>query len=252
MMKKNNILPSIYFTAGFPELESTNEIIRNLIINNVSLIEIGFPFSDPLADGPTIQHSSEVALKNGMSLEKLFEQLAKLPTQHNAILTLMGYLNPVLNFGLEKFLSKASSCGISGIILPDLPIKTYVNEYRAAYEKYDIKPVFLVTPETSLKRLQEIDSIDQLFVYAVTQSSITGNKLNDSNSKIEYLTRLHQSIKQNQIVAGFGIQDNETFQALLPHCEGVIIGSAFIKHIQEYGTGSESIKQFLSPFTKKI
>ena len=229
--KKKNIV-SIYFTAGFPQLNDTNTILDALQKHGADLIEIGMPYSDPLADGPVIQHSSMKALQNGMSIKLLFEQLNELrdipPSEVRGPLILMGYLNPVLQYGIEKFCSDAHDAGIDGIILPDLPLHEYQTEYKKLFEKYKLDFIFLVTPETSEKRIRKIDALSKGFIYAVSSSSTTGvNK--DMAEQQKYFQRLESMKLKNPIMIGFGIKDNETFKQACKHAAGAIIGTAYIK-----------------------
>lgn len=237
--KKKNIL-SIYFTAGFPKLEDTNRILSELENAEVDMIEIGIPFSDPLADGPTIQHSSEVALKNGMTLKLLFEQLqtanCQLPT------LLMGYLNPVLQFGIENFCKSANEVGISGVILPDLPMDEYLSEYKNIFEKYNLKNIFLITPQTSEKRIRMIDKNSDGFIYAVSSASTTGTKMGIDSEKEKFFQRIKKMNLKNPVMIGFGISDKESFNKACEYANGAIIGSAFIKHLENRG----EVKDFIS------
>ncbi len=213
-LKKKNIL-SIYFTAGFPKLNDTKEILRALQENGADLIEIGIPYSDPLADGPVIQQSSMQALQNGMSIKLLFEQLNKfqdapleIGNEGNEVpFILMGYLNPVLQYGFEKFCEDAKRVGVDGIILPDLPIYEYESQYKRIFEKNDLNFIFLITPETSEERIRKIDALSNGFIYAVSSSSITGT---DKNMDVQesYFQRLEKMQLKNQILIGFGIRDN--------------------------------------------
>ena len=231
---KKNIL-SIYFTAGFPKLNDTTKIICELENSGVDMIEIGIPFSDPLADGPVIQHSSEVALKNGMTLKLLFEQLKKHKSQiTNSKIAhlLMGYLNPVLQFGVENFCKKAKECGISGIILPDLPIEEYLSEYKVIFDKYDLKNIFLITPQTSDERIRYIDTHSNGFIYLVASASTTGVKKGIDLAQQKYFERIKKMKLKNPLIIGFGISDNKSFHTACEYANGAIIGSAFIKKLQ--------------------
>lgn len=233
--KKNNIL-SIYFTAGFPKLADTNIILDELSRAGIDMIEIGIPFSDPLADGPTIQHSSEVALKNGMTLKLLFEQLTKSDIKKSkATMLLMGYLNPVLQFGVENFCKHASEAGISGVILPDLPMDEYLSEYKSIFDKYDLKNIFLITPQTSEKRIRYIDENSDGFIYLVSSSSTTGVKNGIDTDKENYFTRIKAMKLNSPLVVGFGIGDRQSFKKACEYANGAIIGSAFIKHLEKGG-----------------
>ena len=243
--KKQNIF-SVYFTAGFPNLNDTTTIIRELEKNGVDMIEIGMPFSDPLADGPTIQRSSEIALENGMTIKLLFEQLkivnSKIP------LILMGYLNPVLQYGIEKFCKDASVIGVSGVIIPDLPLQEYVDEYKSIFEKYDLKNIFLITPQTSEKRIRLIDEHSDGFIYMVSSASTTGTKNEIGVEQESYFNRIKTMNLKNPTVIGFGIHNNQTFSKACEYTNGAIIGSAFIKAID----GSKDMEKNISVFVRNI
>lgn len=242
--KKNNIL-SIYFTAGYPGPGDTVTIIRELEKNGVNLIEIGMPFSDPVADGPIIQHSSLVALQNGMSIQKLFEQLQDIRQQVSIPLILMGYLNPVLQFGVENFCRKCAETGIDGLIIPDLPLGVYQEEFRAVFEKYNLHHILLITPQTSEKRLKEIDDASSGFIYMVSSSSTTGIKNKASDFQQEYFERIQKMQLNNPRLIGFGISNGETFRNACHYAQGAIIGSAFIKALEGESTLEEKIAGFL-------
>ncbi len=251
-LKKKNIL-SIYFTAGFPKLNDTKEILQALQENGADLIEIGIPYSDPLADGPVIQQSSMQALQNGMSIKLLFEQLGKFQNtplgvrgEGNGVpFILMGYLNPVLQYGFEKFCEDAKMIGIDGIILPDLPIYEYESQYKKIFEKNDLNFIFLITPETSEERIRKIDALSNGFIYAVSSSSITGT---DKNMDVQesYFQRLEKMQLKNQILIGFGIRDKHTFAAACKHAAGAIIGTAYIKAIENSQNIQADTKNFLN------
>lgn len=237
--KEKNIL-SIYFTAGFPELNDTRKILKSLEKNHADMIEIGMPYSDPLADGPVIQNSSMKALHNGMTIKTLFNQLYSF-RQNDALnsipLILMGYLNPVMQYGFEKFCQDAKECGISGIILPDLPITEYENEYKKIFEENNLSFIFLITPETSEDRIRKIDSISTGFIYAVSSSSITGKDTNMDEQK-SYFQRIKDMNLKNKVLIGFGIRNHDTFTEACKYAAGAIIGTAYIKAI----TGAEDIE----------
>jgi tryptophan synthase alpha chain len=242
--KKNNIL-SIYFTAGYPGPGDTTTIIRELEKNGANLIEIGMPFSDPVADGPIIQHSSLVALQNGMSIKKLFEQLQGIRQQVSIPLILMGYLNPVLQFGVENFCRKCAETGIDGLIIPDLPLDVYQEEFRAVFEKYNLHHILLITPQTSEKRLKEIDEASSGFIYMVSSSSTTGIKNKVSDFRQEYFERIQKMQLNNPRLIGFGISNRETFENACHYAQGAIIGSAFVKALEGQATLEEKIAGFL-------
>lgn len=240
--KKKNIL-SIYFTAGFPHLNDTAAILNALQEHGANMIEIGMPYSDPLADGPVIQNSSMQALKNGMTIKILFEQLNQFHKNNqqtkNVPLILMGYLNPVLQYGFENFCIDAKNAGISGIILPDLPIIEYENEYKKILEANDLDFIFLVTPETSEERIMKIDALSNGFIYAVSSSSITGRNT-DMKAQENYFQRIEKMNLKNKVVIGFGIKDRDTFQQACQYASGAIIGTAYIKAIEHAATSDIS------------
>jgi tryptophan synthase alpha chain len=243
--RKQNGLLSVYFTAGFPNLNDTETIILELEKNGVDLIEVGMPFSDPLADGPTIQASSTVALQNGMTIPKLFEQLQDIRQKTQIPLVLMGYLNPVMQYGVERFCQKASEIGIDGIILPDMPLQVYVDEYKELFEKYNLSKVFLITPQTPEARIKEIDSHTNGFIYMVSSASTTGKTVGLAEQSAAYFQRVSAMKLQNPGVIGFGIHDRETFTKACNHASGAIIGSAFVKALHQEGTLSDNIKSFI-------
>lgn len=225
--KKDHIF-SIYFTAGYPALTDTRVILKSLQESEADMVELGFPFSDPLADGPVIQQSSKQALENGMTLKLLFEQLYNFREEINMPVILMGYLNPVLQFGMEAFLQQCKDTGIDGVILPDMPLQEYEEQYLSLFEKYDVNIIFLVTPETSDERLKKIDSLSKGFIYAVSSSSTTG-KDKDMEKQINYFKRLNEAQLQNPVLVGFGIKDKNTFETACRYTNGAIIGTAYIK-----------------------
>ena len=243
--KKENIL-SIYFTAGFPNLNDTVKIIQELEKNGVDLIEIGMPFSDPVADGLTIQHASEVALKNGMSIKLLFEQLKEIRKTVNIPLILMGYFNPVLQFGVEKFCETCHEIGIDGAILPDLPLNEFEENYRGIFAKNNLHNILLITPQTSEKRIRQIDDASEGFIYMVSSSSTTGAGKKVEDFKKEYFENIRQMNLKNPRLIGFGISDHATFTNACKYANGVIIGSAFVKSLGEGLTIEGIIKKLLA------
>jgi len=249
--KKKNIL-SIYFTAGFPQLNDTVKILESLQQNGADMIEIGMPYSDPLADGPVIQNSSMKALQNGMTIKILFDQLNNFykntpASKKNSPLILMGYLNPVMQYGFEKFCIEAKNAGISGIILPDLPIAEYENEYREIFDENGLDFIFLITPETSEQRIRKIDSLSNGFIYAVSSSSITGSDKN-INAQESYFERIKNMNLKNKIMIGFGIKDHQTFKKACEYSSGAIIGTAYIKAIEH----AENIETATGNFLNSI
>lgn len=229
--KKSRIL-NVYCTAGFPQLESTVPVMQALQKAGADIIELGMPYSDPLADGPVIQHSSAVALSKGMSIEKLFEQLQDVRREVQIPIILMGYMNPILQFGFERFCQQAAAIPVDGFILPDLPEHEFETEYGPILQKYGLNFIFLVTPETSEARVRKLDSLSSGFLYAVSSSSTTG-KDKDMNEVMNYLDRLSSYQLKNPILVGFGIRDRETFDQACRHSSGAIIGSAYIQALQD-------------------
>ena len=225
--KPNGVL-NVYFTAGYPTLESTLEVMKGIQNGGADLIEIGMPYSDPLADGPVIQESSAVALENGMSIEKLFSQLKAFRQEITLPVVLMGYMNPVLQYGFQKFCEHAAQVGVDGLILPDLPAFEFENGYGDIVKRNGLDFVFLVTPETSEARVRKLDVLSSGFVYAVSSSSTTG-KEKDFDHVVAYLDRLKSYGLKNPFLVGFGIKDKASFDFVKPHANGAIIGSAFIK-----------------------
>ena len=242
--KGNNIL-SVYFTAGYPNLNDTVEIIKQLSSKGVDLIEIGVTFSDPLADGPVIQHSSQVALKNGMSVKLLFEQLKDIRKVTDIPLVLMGYVNPIIHFGFENFCQKAQEVGIDGFIIPDLPMLEYQREFKPVSDKYGIENVFLITPETSAERIRVVDENTNAFIYMVSSASTTGVQKSFEGAKEEYFNRIKSMNLKNPAMIGFGISNKQTFESACKYSSGAIIGSAFIKSLDETSSVSDAVDLLL-------
>ena len=242
--KNENIL-SVYFTAGFPKLNDTVEIIQQLENNGVDLIEIGIPFSDPTADGPTIQRSSEIALKNGMNLELLFEQLKEIRKSVKIPLILMGYFNPVYQFGVERFCKKCTEIGIDGTILPDLPLNEFEGEFKEFFDKNNLHNILLITPQTSEDRIRQIDAACSGFIYMVSSSSTTGAGKRVEDFQQSYFDRIQRMDLKNPRLIGFGISDNATFTNACKYANGAIIGSAFVKVLQSGVKLDESVSQFV-------
>ncbi|MEP1032051.1 tryptophan synthase subunit alpha [Ekhidna sp.] len=241
--EKNDIL-NVYFTAGFPQLDDTLRIARSLEDAGVNMLEIGMPFSDPVADGLTIQESSQVALKNGMTLETLFDQLANLRKEVTIPVLLMGYLNPVIQFGIERFCERCAEVGVDGVIIPDLPLHEYLNSYAAKFKSCGLHNIFLISPNTSDERIRMIDETSGGFIYVVSSSSITGAKPGIQDGQIEYYTRIQAMELNTPQLIGFGISDSETFRAACTYSQGAIIGSAFIKQLKE-DAGERAIQEFI-------
>ena len=237
-LNQDKKLLSIYFTAGYPKPEDTVQIIQDLEKSGVDFIEIGLPFSDPLADGPTIQESSTCALKAGMTTNKLFEQLKEIRKSVKIPLIIMGYFNPILQYGVEKFCKKCQETGIDGLIIPDLPVDVYHEQYRSIFEKYGLTNIFLITPQTSDERIHYIDSVSNGFIYMVSSASVTGSTKGFGEATLDYFRRISAMELKNPQIIGFGINDYETFNQATKYAAGAIIGSAFVKHLTSTGTGN--------------
>ena len=245
--KKENIL-NIYFTAGYPKLNDTAKIAALIEKAGADIIEIGMPFSDPLADGPTIQQSGEAALNNGMSVKLLLEQLKDIRKSVSIPICLMGYINPVLQYGIEKFCKEAKEIGIDGLILPDLPYQEYKDQYQNLFEENNLSNIFLVTPQTSETRLKLIDEISNGFIYVVSSNSTTGNATKGLDSRIEYFERIKNSGLKNPTLIGFNIKDHETFTLASKYANGAIIGSAFIRLL----TDSTDLEKDITAYIKSV
>lgn len=241
--KKNNIL-SIYYTAGYPGIGDTLAIAAELERSGADMLEIGFPFSDPVADGPVIQASSAQALENGMTLEVLFSQLKELRSKITIPVLLMGYVNPVLQYGVENFCKACAEAGVDGCIVPDLPMYEYEELYQDIFLKYDISNVFLVTPQTSAERIRKIDGLTNGFIYLISSSATTGQNLEVSDSTAAYFSRIKAMNLVNPTMIGFGIRDQETFNKACQYANGAIIGTAFINAIAGEG-GLAQINPFM-------
>lgn len=248
--KSTNIL-SVYFTAGYPNLNDTELIIKSLVKEQVDLVEIGMPFSDPLADGPVIQKSSDIALKNGITMKRLFEQLQNIRKEIQIPLIYMGYLNNILQFGPEKFCAKCNEVGIDGVILPDLPLDVFMNDYKELFKRYALHMIFLITPQTSDERIKQLDDASGGFLYMVSSSSTTGVKEKIRKEQEEYFKRVQALNLKNPVVIGFGISNHETFKRACRYANGAIIGSAFIKALEDSGNIDESIHEFISEILNK-
>jgi len=245
--KKKNIL-SVYFTAGYPGLNDTSMIITELARAGTDMIEIGIPFSDPVADGPVIQRSSEMALRNGMSLKLLFRQLKDIRDKTDIPLLLMGYFNPVLRFGVERFAEQCYKTGIDGTIIPDLPVEEYTAHYEKIFDRNNLLNIFLVTPQSTDERIKYLDEISRGFLYVVSSSSTTGSTKDFRKSGSEYFRKLDALNLKAPRLTGFGISDRDTFNEACLHSNGAIIGSAFIKVLGEPGSLNENIQRFVRTF----
>lgn len=230
-LKENKKILSIYFTAGFPQINDTIEILKELQNNGVDMVEIGLPFSDPLADGPTIQESSTIAINNGMTASLLFEQLEGIRKHIHIPLIIMGYFNPIMQFGVENFCKKCNEIGIDGLIIPDLPLPVYKNEYQDVFKAAQLKNIFLITPQTTENRIKEIDTISDSFIYMVSTASVTGSQSGFGEEQINYFKRINAMNLKNPQIVGFGIKDKETFSQATEFQKGAIIGSAFIQFL---------------------
>ena len=242
---KDKKLLSIYFTCGYPKLNDTSKVISALEKSGVDFIEVGLPYSDPLADGPTIQDSSQKALENGINLDVVFEQLLAIKDTNKTPLVIMGYLNQLLKYGEDKFCEKVIGCGIDTVILPDLPMVEFENHYQKLFETYGITNVFLITPHTSEERIKKIDAYTKAFIYVVASASITGAKGEISNNQVAYFERIKAMNLQSKLIVGFGISDKQTFTTACDYADGAIIGSAFIKSLGENGLAH--IDHFIKP-----
>jgi tryptophan synthase alpha chain len=239
-------LLSVYFTAGFPTLNDTGKIARALADSGADIIEIGIPFSDPVADGPTIQLSNKVALDNGMTLSLLLGQVKELRNAIEIPIVLMGYINPVMQYGIEKFAADASAAGVDGLILPDLPIPVYEGEYKATFDKAGLPVTFLISPTTSQERIGQIDRLSSTFIYAVSASATTGAKSGFSQEQLDYFKRLSTSKLKSPLMIGFGISDKNTFHQASQYASGAIVGSAFINLLRESKDLDKDIRMFVN------
>jgi len=243
--KKDNLL-TVYFTAGYPQLNDTATIIKELEAAGVDIIEVGMPFSDPVADGPTIQESSLKALQNGMSIKKLLEQLKAIKGEVNIPILLMGYINPIWKFGVENFMAACEESGVSGLILPDIPLNEYLSDYQPLYEKHNLSNVFLITPQTSNERIRAYDEACNGFIYMVSSASTTGaNKTVDEEKQAAYFNRVKALKLKNPTQIGFNIKDKASFNRACTFANGGIIGSAFIKKLSEEGELKMKVREFV-------
>ena len=241
--KTSNIL-NVYCTAGFPKLESTIEVMKALQESGADLIELGMPYSDPLSDGPVIQASGTQAIANGMTVSVLFNQLKNFRAEIKIPVILMGYLNPAIQYGFEKFCAEAAAIGIDGLIIPDLPIFEYESEYGKIIRKYGLDFTFLITPETSEERIKKVDQLSSGFLYAVSSSSLTGTD-KDFNSVENYLQRINKLNLKNPVLVGFGIKDKSSFKSACKYANGAIIGTAYIKALENTNNVKVKTKEFI-------
>ena len=242
--KKKDIL-NVYFTAGHPNLNDTEEIILSLEEAGVDLIELGMPYSDPMADGPTIQNSGNIALKNGMNVRLLFEQVEAVRKKSNIPLIMMGYFNQVMQYGEEQFFRKCAAIGVDGLILPDLPVYVFEEKFKALFEELNLRISFLISPQTSEARIRQIDDLTKGFIYMVSSSSITGAKSGISDEQMTYFNRINNMQLKNPRLIGFGISNHETYATACKYSSGAIIGSAFIRTLDKATDLKSSIKGFV-------
>lgn len=238
---KDRKLLSLYFCAGCPTLEGTADVIKTLEKNGIDMIEVGIPFSDPMADGPVIQGAATEALKNGMTLRTLFAQLKEIKDEVELPLVLMGYLNPIMQYGFEEFCKSCVECGVSGAIIPDLPFKDYMEEVKPIADKYDIRIIMLITPETSEERIRFIDDHTDGFIYMVSSASITGAQKSFDEAKQEYFERINAMNLRNPRMIGFGISNKQTLESSQKNAAGAIIGSKFVNLLSEKGNPQDAI-----------
>ena len=242
-LKQDKKLLSIYFTAGFPQLGDTVPILEQLQEADVDMIELGLPFSDPLADGPSIQESSTQALRNGMTTDKLFTQLEGIRDHIHVPLIVMGYFNPLMQYGVERFCKRCQEVGIDGLIIPDLPADVYHEQYQSLFQQYGLLNMFLITPQTPDERILYIDQVSEGFIYMVSSAATTGAQGSFGDTQQHYFQRIADMKLQSKLLVGFGISNAETYQAAVAHSQGAIIGSAFIKHLE--ANGNQSVQEFV-------
>lgn len=245
--KKNKIV-SVYFTAGYPTLNSVEKIILLLEKNGADMIELGIPYSDPLADGPVIQETGKIALENGMTLSHLLLQLESIREKTSIPILLMGYFNPILQYGFDRFCHDAEKVGVDGLIIPDLPLSEYENEYKNRIEAHNLKTIFLITPDTSDERIKQTDDLSNGFIYMVSSSSTTGNTKIFDNTQIDYFARISSMNLKNPLMAGFGIHNRETLEQVHSYCNGAIIGSAFMRELQNSQSIEDGVEAFFKLF----
>ena len=242
-LNQDKKLLSIYFTAGFPQLGDTVPILEQLQEADVDMIELGLPFSDPLADGPTIQESSTQALRNGMTTDKLFTQLEGIRDRIHVPMIVMGYFNPIMQYGVERFCKRCQEVGIDGLIIPDLPADVYHEQYQSLFQQYGLLNMFMITPQTPEERIRYIDQVSEGFIYMVSSAATTGAQGSFGDTQQHYFQRIADMKLQSKLLVGFGISNSETYQAAVAHSQGAIIGSAFIKHLE--ANGNQSVQEFV-------
>jgi tryptophan synthase alpha chain len=252
LFKKNKKeLLSVYYTAGFPVLEDTVRIGKLLEQSGADILEIGVPFSDPVADGPVIQASNKTALDNGMTLRLLLEQVSELRPQVKAPIILMGYFNPIFQLGVKAFCEAAAAAGVDGLIIPDLPLLEYQEMYKATFEANGLRNIFLISPTTSEERIRTIDEVSHGFIYAVSSSSTTGAKKDFSKEQRTYFERLKKMKLKNPLLIGFGVSNHDTFAAVCEYSAGAIVGSAFISMLKESNNLESDIPEFVNALKEK-
>ena len=242
-LNQDKKLLSIYFTAGFPQLEDTVPILEQLQEAGVDMIELGLPFSDPLADGPTIQESSTQALRNGMTTDNLFTQLEGIRDHIHVPLIVMGYFNPMMQYGVERFCKRCQEVGIDGLIIPDLPADVYHEQYQSLFQQYGLLNMFLITPQTPDERIRYVDQVSEGFIYMVSSAATTGAQGSFGDTQQHYFQRIADMKLQSKLLVGFGISNEETYQAAIANSQGAIIGSAFIKYLE--ANGNQSVEEFV-------
>ncbi|MGN0282998.1 MAG: tryptophan synthase subunit alpha [Prevotella sp.] len=248
--KGDRKLLSLYFCAGCPQLECTGEVIKTMERRGIDFIEVGIPFSDPMADGPVIQDAATTALRNGMSVKTLFSQLSAIKSEVNIPLILMGYLNPIQNYGIESFFKSCVETGVSGVIIPDLPFKDYLDEIKPVADKYDIRVIMLITPETSEERIRFIDDHTDGFIYMVSSAATTGAQKSFDESKQEYFRRINAMNLRNPRMIGFGISNKQTLESAQQNAAGAIIGSKFVTLLKESGNADEALDKLFDALAK--
>ncbi len=247
LQQKKNKLLNLFYTAGYPYLTATTDVLNAIQTTVCDIVEIGIPFSDPLSDGPTIQNSSRIALENGMNIETLFQQLKHNTTKTKTPIILMGYLNPVMQYGIKKFLQQCQNVGVAGTIFPDLPIDIYEQEYQHLYQQYHVSNIFLVTPETTQQRILKIDALSNSFIYVLSASATTGKTVQLEQQQL-FFQRLNKMKLKNHYLIGFGIRSKDDFTMATTYANGAIIGSAFVEHIKNANTKTitKKVQQFVT------
>ena len=249
--RKGHDILSVYYTAGYPELDSTQEILRQLQSHGIDMVEIGIPFSDPMADGPVIQAAATTALRNGMTIRTLFAQLKDVRKEISIPLIFMGYLNPIMQYGFEEFCKSCVETGIDGMIIPDLPFRDYLEDYKPVADRYGLKIIMLITPETSEKRIRFIDEHTDGFIYMVSSAATTGAQKSFGNDKQSYFQRINGMRLRNPRLIGFGISNKDTFDAANRNASGCIIGSRFIELLTDKDTPEEAVDTLLENIGRK-